>query len=229
MRNHNKSEYLLATMNIEQARFNMVEQQIRPWDVLDSQILDLLFEVRREDFVPEAWRGLAFADLEIPLGENATMLSPKMEARMLQELVIRQTDHALEIGTGSGYVAALLGRLAKEVTTVEIKPDLAQSAKERLIQHGATNVKVLQGDAAHDWIEGAPWDVILISGAIPKEPSQLLQRLNIGGRLLAVVGDAPVMRATLWTRLERGFQSLVLFETVIPNLHNAPQPERFSF
>jgi len=217
------------TMNIEQARFNMIEQQIRPWDVLDSQILDLLFEVRREDFVPEAWRGLAFADLEIPLGVNAMMLSPKMEARMLQELAIRPTDRALEIGTGSGYVAALLGRLAQEVTTVEINPVLAQLAAERLSKQGANRVKVVQGDAAQDWSEGAPWDVILISGAIPKEPKDLLHRLKVGGRLLAVVGDAPVMHATLWTRLEQGFQSLVLFETVIPSLHNAPQPERFSF
>jgi protein-L-isoaspartate(D-aspartate) O-methyltransferase len=216
-------------MNIEQARFNMVEQQIRPWDVLDSQILDLLFEVRREDFVPEAWRGLAFADLEIPLGENAMMLSPKMEARMLQECVIRHSDRVLEIGTGSGYVAALLARLAKEVTSVEINPTLAKYAMERLAKQGANNVKVVQGDAAHDWSEGAPWDVILISGAIPSEPTALLQRLTIGGRLLAVVGDAPVMHATLWTRVEQGFQSLVLFETVIPSLINAPQPERFSF
>jgi len=216
-------------MNIEQARFNMVEQQIRPWDVLDSQILDLLFEVRREDFVPEAWRGLAFADLEIPLGENAMMLSPKMEARMLQELMVRNTDRALEIGTGTGYVAALLGRLAKEVTTVEIQPTLAKSAAERLAKQGANNVTVVQGDAAQDWSAGAPWDVILVSGAIPSEPTALLQRLTIGGRLLAVVGDAPVMHATLWTRIEQGFQSLVLFETVIPSLFNAPQPERFSF
>lgn len=216
-------------MNIEQARFNMIEQQIRPWDVLDTQILDLLFEVRREDFVPEAWRGLAFADLEIPLGENAVMLSPKMEARMLQELVIRNTDRALEVGTGSGYVAALLARLAREVTTVEINPKLAQAATERLSKHGATNVKVVQGDAANDWYDGAPWDVILVSGALPSEPADLLQRLTIGGRLLAVVGDAPVMHATLWTRHEHGFQSLVLFETVIPSLRNAHQPERFSF
>jgi protein-L-isoaspartate(D-aspartate) O-methyltransferase len=216
-------------MNIEQARFNMVEQQIRPWDVLDSQILDLLFEIRREDFVPEAWRGLAFADLEIPLGENAMMLSPKMEARMLQELAIRHSDRTLEIGTGSGYVSALLGKLAKEVTTVEINSQLAQAARDRLTKHGADNVKVVQGDAANDWSDGAPWDVILISGAVPSEPTALLQRLAIGGRLLAVVGDAPVMHATLWTRLEEGFQSLVLFETVIPTLHNAPQPERFSF
>jgi protein-L-isoaspartate(D-aspartate) O-methyltransferase len=220
---------LVPTMNIEQARFNMVEQQIRPWDVLDSQILDLLFEIRREDFVPEAWRGLAFADLEIPLGENAMMLSPKMEARMLQELAIRHSDRALEIGTGSGYVSALLGKLAKEVTTVEINSKLAQAARDRLAKHSADNVKVVQGDAAHDWSDGAPWDVILISGAVPSEPTALLQRLAIGGRLLAVVGDAPVMHATLWTRLEEGFQSLVLFETVIPTLHNAPQPERFSF
>jgi len=220
---------LVLTMNIEQARFYMVEQQIRPWDVLDSQILDLLFEVRREDFVPEAWRGLAFADLEIPLGENAMMLSPKMEARMLQELVIRNTDHALEIGTGSGYVAALLGRLAQDVTSIEINPTLAKAAAERLSKLGAANVKVQQGDAAKDWSDGAPWDVILVSGAVPTEPSALLQRLKVGGRLLAVVGDAPVMHATLWTRLDQGFQSLVLFETVIPSLHNASQPERFSF
>ncbi len=224
-------------MNIEQARFNMVEQQIRPWDVLDAKILDLLFVVRREDFVPEAWRTLAFADLEVPLGQGVTMLSPKMEARMLQELDIAKTDRALEVGTGSGYVAALLGELAAKVTTVEIQPALAKAAAARLATHAANrlaagkviDVTVVEGDGATDWADGAPFDVILVSGALAEVPAGLLTRLAEGGRLLAVIGDAPVMRATLFTRTPAGVRSGVLFETVIAPLRNAQQPERFTF
>ncbi len=216
-------------MNIEQARFNMVEQQIRPWDVLDPEILDLLFVVRREDFVPEAWRTLAFADLEVPIGQGQVMLSPKMEARMLQELAIRKTDRALEIGTGSGYVAALLGRLAASVVTVESNPTLAQAAKVRLAAQGADNVRVVEGDGAQDWADGAPFDVILVSGGLPQAPQGLLERLADGGRLLAVVGDAPVMRATLFTKTADGIRSAVVLETVVPLLNNPRQPERFTF
>ena len=216
-------------MNIEQARFNMVEQQIRPWDVLDARILDLLFKVRREDFVPDAWRTLAFADLEVPLGYGATMLSPKLEARMLQELNLAQTDRALEIGTGSGYVAALLGQLVREVVTVEIVPQLADAARARLEQLGASNVTVVQGDGATDWADATPFDAILVSGALAEAPEGLLLRLAEGGRLLAIIGDAPVMRATLFSRTPAGIRASVLFETVIAPLRNAQQPERFSF
>lgn len=217
-------------MNIEQARFNMVEQQVRPWDVLDSKVLDLLFQVRREDFVPAAARDLAFADLAIPLGHGVSTLPPRMEARMVQELAIEPTDRVLEIGTGSGYVAALLAHLAAEVLSVELVPELAASAALRVAAAApGRKVRVVQGDGARDWADGGPWNAILLSGSLPAEPAALLQRLAPGGRLLAVVGDAPVMRARLWTRTEQGFSSKVLFETVIPALRNAAEPVRFSF
>lgn len=226
---HCHSTPVHTLMNVEQARFNMVEQQVRPWDVLDARILDLLFEVRREDFVPPAWRTLAFSDLEIPLGHDAVMLSPKMEARMLQELDLHAAGHALEIGTGSGYVAALMGRLAHQVTSVEIVPELAASAAARLHSLGCDNVDVMVGDGARDWPQRSDWDAILVSGALPTQPDGLLSRLAPGGRLLAVIGDAPVMRAILWQRTGAGFQHTVLFETQIPSLRNASQPERFTF
>ena len=217
-------------MNIEQARFNMVEQQIRPWEVLDARVLDLLFQLRREDFVPPQWRALAFADLEIPLGHGVSMLSPKMEARMVQELALTPTDRVLEIGTGSGYVAALLAFLAAEVLSVELIPELASSAAARVAAATAgRQVRVVQGDGARDWPEGAPWDAILLSGSVPEVPESLLERLTPGGRLLAVVGDAPVMRAGLWTRRAQGFTHSILFETVIPPLRNEHAPARFSF
>ena len=215
-------------MNIEQARFNMVEQQVRPWDVLDAKVLDLLLQLRREDFVPEAWRALAFADLEIPLGGGEVMLSPKMEARMVQELALEPTDRVLEIGTGSGYVAALLAYLASEVVSVEIDPVLAEKAAARVAQAAAgRTVSVVHGDGARDWAEGGPWNAILLSGSVPAEPTALLARLAPGGRLLAVLGRAPVMTAMVWTRHDNTYTRTALFETVIPPLHNAVQPSRF--
>lgn len=215
-------------MNIEQARFNMVEQQVRPWDVLDAKVLDLLLQLRREDFVPEAWRALAFADLEIPLGGGEVMLSPKMEARMVQELALEPTDRVLEIGTGSGYVAALLAYLASEVVSVEIDPVLAEKAAARVAQAAAgRTVSVVHGDGARDWAEGGPWNAILLSGSVPAEPTALLARLAPGGRLLAVLGRAPVMTAMVWTRQDNTYTRIALFETVIPPLHNAVQPSRF--
>lgn len=216
-------------MNIEQARFNMVEQQVRPWEVLDSKVLDLLFEVRREDFVPAAWRTLAFADIEIPLGHGAMMLQPRLEARLVQDLGVRPTDRVLHIGTGSGYVAALLGRLAANVVSVERVPELAAAARAHLHQAGIANVTVVEGDAARDWADGGPWDAILVSGGLPAEPSALLARLVEGGRLMAVVGEAPLMRATRYERTAGQVVARVLYETVIPMLANAAAPERFTF
>ncbi len=217
-------------MNIEQARFNMVEQQVRPWDVLDPKVLDLLFQVRREDFVPESMRELAFADIEIPIGHGVTLLQPRMEARMVQELALEPTDRVLEIGTGSGYMATLMGFLADEVLSVEIVPELARSAAARVAAAApGRKIRVVQGDGARDWAEGGPWNAILLTGSVPSEPRALLDRLAPGGRLLAVVGDAPAMRACLWTRGPQGLSHSVLFETVIPELRNAQEPERFSF
>ena len=217
-------------MNIEQARFNMIEQQIRPWDVLDPQVLDLLFVVKREDFVPAAYRNLAFADMEIPLGEGQVMLAPKIEAKMLQELGLKKTDKVLEIGTGSGYMAALLAARAEHVVTVECRPALATMARENLEDAGVTNVTVETGDGINGWSARAPYDAIVVSGALASVPPALLAQLRVGGRLAVVVGEAPVMEAQLITCTGEGvFQTVNLFETVIPTLTGAEAKSSFSF
>jgi protein-L-isoaspartate(D-aspartate) O-methyltransferase len=216
--------------NMEQARFNMIEQQIRPWNVLDQDVLDLLSEVRREEFVPAAHQALAFADLEIPLGEGAVMLAPKMEAKLLQELAVQPKDKVLEIGTGSGYMAALLAAKADQVTSVEISPSIAKTAKANLAKAGISNVSVEVGDGVHGWAAGAPYDVIVVSGSLPVVPEELLQQLKVGGRMAVFVGEAPVMEAQIVTRTgETTFASLNLFETVVAPLQNAPAKERFRF
>lgn len=221
-------------MNIEQARFNMVEQQIRPWDVLDQGVLDLLFVVKREDFVPTLYKALAFADLEIPLGVDgdagAMMLQPKIEARILQEIQLRKSDRVLEIGAGSGYMAALLGAKAEHVFSVEIVPALARLAQDNLRRAGIDNVTVELGDGARGWAVHAPYDVIVLSGLTPLLPQAFLQQLKIGGRLFAVVGEPPVMEAQLVTAMGDGaFQTVNLFETSIARLQNAEAPSRFVF
>ena len=217
-------------MNLEQARFNMVEQQLRPWDVLDQNVLDLLYVVKREEFVPQVYRQLAFADTEIPLGHGATMLPPKLEARALQALKIRKSDRVLEIGTGSGYMAALLAAHAAKVVTVEIMPELAEAAAERLKRHGIGNVIVSTGDGSAGWPAQAPYDAILVSGALTSIPQQLLDQLKIGGRMVAFVGEAPLMEAQLITRSgEKSFRTEGLFETQVPALICAQQASRFNF
>ena len=216
--------------NMEQARFNMIEQQIRPWNVLDQDVLDLLSEVRREEFVPAAHQALAFADLEIPLGEGAVMLAPKMEAKLLQELAVQPKDKVLEIGTGSGYMAALLAAKADQVTSVEISPAIAKTAKANLAKAGISNVSVEVGDGVHGWAAGAPYDVIVVSGSLPAVPEELQQQLKVGGRMAVFVGEAPVMEAQIVTRTgETTFANLNLFETVVAPLQNAPAKERFRF
>src|ERR1700691_4040549 len=176
-------------MNSEQARFNMVEQQIRTWEVLDQKVLDLVMSLKREEFVPRASRGLAFADLEIPLvsggKDGAVMLSPKLEARILQEVAPRATDSVLEVGTGSGYMAALLGSLAKQVISVEIRPELKQMGETNLRTQGLRNVIVELGDAARGWAAHAPYDVIVFSGSTAILPDAVLAQLKPGGRLVA--------------------------------------------
>ena len=217
-------------MNPEQARLNMVESQIRTWEVLDQTVLDLLLTVRREEFVPERYRSLAFADMEIPLGYGEVMLTPKMEARMVQELGVRKTDKILEVGTGSGYVTALLAKLGGQVVTVERIGEFSQTATRRLAGHGLQNVQFHVGDGSEGWPALARYDVILLTGSVPVLSESFQQQLADGGRLLAVIGDAPVMTAHLITRVsERAFNSVGLFETVIPPLQNVKQPERFVF
>jgi protein-L-isoaspartate(D-aspartate) O-methyltransferase len=217
-------------MNSEQARFNMVESQVRTWEVLDQVVLDLLNEIKREEFVPQRYRALAYADLEIPLGHGEVMLAPKLEARMLQELGLTKTDKVLEVGTGSGYVTALLSRLGGQVVSVEILEDLSHAATRKLAGHGISNVRLDVGDAALGWPAAAPYDVMLFTGSLPILPEVIRNQLALGGRLLAVVGERPVMTATLITRVsEDGFSSSALFETCIAPLRNATHPGRFVF
>lgn len=217
-------------MNFEQARFNMVEQQIRTCQVLSEDALDLLYIVKREDFVPPAYRALALAQTEIPLGHGASMLMPQHEAYALHHLHVRQSEKVLEIGTGSGYMAALLAVHAAHVWSVEIEPALAEMARDNLQRQGANNVSVVTGNGAGGWIAQAPYDVIMVSGALPVLPQALLAQLKIGGRLFAFVGAAPVMEAVFVTRTgESTYESKALFETQVPALRDAPQPARFSF
>ena len=217
-------------MNIEQARFNMIEQQIRPWEVLDQQVLDLLFVVKREDFVPAAYRNLAFADMEIPIGSGQVMLAPRVEARLLQELGIKKTDKVLEIGTGSGYMAALLAARAEHVITVESRPALAAMARQNFERAGIANVTLEVGDGANGWSQRAPYDVIVISGSLPVLPASLLKQLRVGGRLAAIVGTAPVMEAQLVTcSVEGVYNTVNLFETVVPALDGGETVPTFSF
>jgi protein-L-isoaspartate(D-aspartate) O-methyltransferase len=221
---------MMAQMDFEHARFNMVEQQIRPWEVLDQRVLDLLFQMRREDYVPEAHRALAFADMEIPLGRGEKMLQPKLEARLLQELALKTTDRILEVGTGSGYMTALLASLGGHVYSVEIFAEFSASAAARLKAHAVHNVTLEVGDAARGWDKDSPYDAIVLTGSVPILPDTFQKTLKPGGRLIAVVGEPPVMEAQLVTCVTTGVYNTVgLFETCIAPLRNALQPEKFVF
>jgi protein-L-isoaspartate(D-aspartate) O-methyltransferase len=217
-------------MNVEQARFNMIEQQIRPWDVLDQSVLALLAIVKREDFVPAAYRSIAFTDLEIPLPGGQVMLAPRLEARLLQELELHRHEKALEIGTGSGFMAALMAHKAQQVVTYEKRPELAAMARENLRHAAVMNVEVRQGDGANGDATRGPWDAIVLSGSVAEIPQALLQQLKVGGRLVAVIGDEPMMRALRVRRVsERDFTTEVLFDTVAPRLDGFAQPSSFKF
>lgn len=217
-------------MNLEQARHNMVEQQIRTWEVLDPGVLELLYDVPREEFVPAQHRALAFSDLEIPIGEGERMWQPKLEARVLQELKLRRSDRVLEVGTGSGYLTALLAHRAAHVYSVEVKPVLAEFGRRNLERRGIENVTLEIGDAARGWARHAPYDVIVLTGSTPLLPRAFLEQLAPGGRLFAVVGEPPAMRARLVTCTAPGaWRSTDLFETVIAPLVNAERPPRFRF
>jgi len=207
-----------------------VEQQIRPWDVLDQRVLDLLFRLHRENFVPPQYRALAFVDMEIPIGHGEKMLAPRVEARIVQELALEPRDRILEVGTGSGYMTALLASLGGHVTSVEIVPAFTQAAGARLAAHGITNVMLETGDAARGWDRHGPYDAIVLTGSVPVLPDAFPGSLRPGGRLIAVVGEPPVMEAQLITCSTAGSYSTTgLFETCIAPLKNAVQPERFVF
>jgi protein-L-isoaspartate(D-aspartate) O-methyltransferase len=217
-------------MNIEQARFNMIEQQIRPWDVLDPDVLDLLVVVKRENFVPVAHKNLAFVDTEIPLPGGQCMFTPKLEARLLQEINLKKHENVLEVGSGSGYMAALLAHKGRHVTTVEILPELKALAEKNLADNGVTNATVELGDGAQGWAKGAPYDVIVVSGGLPALPEAFLQQLKVGGRLVAIIGEAPLMKAQLITRTgEAGYDTKTLFETNVKPLSLASAPSHFTF
>jgi protein-L-isoaspartate(D-aspartate) O-methyltransferase len=217
-------------MNLEQARANMVEQQIRTWDVLDQEVIDLLYTVPREQFVPQKHRTLAFSDLELPLEGGQRMWQPKLEARVLQELGVRKSDHVLEVGTGSGYLTALFAHRAQDVVSVEINPALAAFGRANLERHGADNVRLVVGDAARGWPDAAPYDVIVLGGSTPILPKAFLDMLAPGGRLFAVVGEEPAMAARLVVCTAPGtFHNTDLFETVLAPLVNCEHPARFRF
>lgn len=220
-------------MNIEQARFNMIEQQIRPWDVLDAHVLQLLAVVKREDFVPLAHQALAFVDMEIPIGSMALgecMLSPKVEARMLQDLNVQKHEKVLEIGTGSGYMAALLAHRAQFVTTLEINAGLAKTASDNLERADVYNAKVVVADGSKGDNSQGPFDVIVLSGSVAHIPTELLQQLKIGGRCMAIVGDEPIMCATLVKRIsETSFDTQQGWDTLAPRLSGFAETPRFQF
>ena len=221
---------MMSSMNMAQARHNMIEQQIRPWDVLDQRVLELIDALPRENFVPAAYIKLAYADINIPLDHGQVMMAPKVEARMVQALAIKDTDTILEVGTGSGYVTALLARSGKRVYSVDIYPDVTAAAGRKLAELGIDNVILETGDAVNGWDRHGPYDVIAITGSLPTLPEGFLQSLKIGGRLFVVTGQEPVMEARLITRTsEQGWIEQALFETVLPPLVNAPQPQRFVF
>ena len=218
----------MSEMNIELARHNMIEQQIRPWEVLDQKVLSLIADVPREEFVPAAYTNLAFVDMSVPIGYNEVMMPPKLEARMLQALNIQPTDTVLEIGTGTGYVTTLLSKLARYVYSVDIHEEFVASAQGKLASDGTVNVTIEQGDAAQGWDNYAPYDVIAVTGSLPVLPNVFQESLAIGGRLFVIVGDSPVMEAKLITRVgQNEYQEENLFETDMPPLRNAPQPNRF--
>lgn len=217
-------------MNFEQARFNMVEQQVRPWEVLDFGVLDLLMSVRREEFVPEAYKSLALSEAEIPLGHGGSMLVPVIEGKILQAVQVKRSDKVLEVGAGSGYFAALLAAKADWVRTVDIEPALVNMAHDNLKRYGVENVIVEEGDAVRGWASSAPYDLIVVSGGVPQIADSLLEQVKVGGRLFAFVGEAPLMTATLVTRVsESQFRTESLFENLVPTLRNAPQKSHFTF
>jgi len=227
-----------APIDIERARFNMIEQQIRPWDVLDLDVLALLEQVKREDFLPLAHRGLAFMDLMVPLARDADlamrngwcMLEPKQEARLLQDVAPQAHEKVLEVGAGSGHMAALLASRAQRVITLEIQPELAQMARENLQRAGIRNVEVREADGAKGLAAEGPFDVIVLSGSVHEVPQALLAQLKVGGRLAAIVGDEPVMRATFVTRTgEATYTTEQPWDTLAPRLANFPEASRFHF
>ncbi len=214
----------------ERARFNMVEQQIRPWEVLDQRVLDVMMEMPRHLFVEPQYQKVAYSDIAVPLPQGQEMMHPKIEAKLLQALNVRPNETVLEVGTGSGYLTALLSRLAFKVVSVELYEELSRAAASRLEQVQADNVELVVGDAAEGWPEKAPYDVIVLTGSVAQLPDAFLEQLKPGGRLFAVIGEEPVMEARLISRVgPREWAEEGLFETVLPPLHHLEPERRFAF
>ena len=221
-------------MDMEHARFNMIEQQIRPWEVLDPHVLQLISTVKREDFVPLAHKALAFVDMEIPLREGGArgqaMLAPRVEARLLQEANVQPHEKVLEIGSGSGYMAALLAHRAQRVVTVEIEPELVRMARANLQKAGVDNVEVREGDGVNGAKGDSPFDVVVLSGSVAEVPQSLLAQVKVGGRLVGIIGDEPMMRATVMTRTgESTWTTVQPWDTVLPRLVNFAEHPKFHF
>ena len=217
-------------MNFEQARENMIKQQIRPWEVLDQKTLLLLEQIHREDFIPEQYHHLALADINVPLPHNQVTMTPKVEARLLQHLAVQPHEKILEIGTGCGYLTALLANSGNFVHSIDIFPDFKEYAGARFKQYGLDNIQLDVGDAIHGWPEESPYDVIVVTGSVPILEPYFQQQLNIGGRLFVIVGQAPAMEARLIPRTAAENWSVnSLFETDLPALIGAPEPESFHF
>lgn len=217
-------------MNVEQARFNMIEQQIRPWDVLDNSVLALLAAVKREDFIPAAHRAQAFTDIEIPLEGGRSLLAPRVEARLVQDLNLSKRDTVLQIGTGTGYVTALLAHKAQRVVALDSDANLVTAARANLRQAGISNAEVVHNDGSQGYVGQAPYDAIVLTGSVAEVPQVLLDQLKVGGRLLAVVGQEPMMQATLITRVnDTQFSRQALFDTVIARLPGFAEASRFAF
>jgi len=216
------------SLNIELARHNMIEQQVRPWDVLDSRVLEALTAVRREDFVPPACRNLAFADLGLPLGQGEVMMKPVLEGRMLQAASPLRSESVLEIGTGSGFMTACLARLGGEVVSIEMRADFAESARTRLHAANVRNAKVEIADAVTGFDPGRQFDVMIVTGAAYELPQHWRGWIKPGGRLVAIVGTSPAQRAVLCTKHDTGWDEQSLFETDLPYLANAAPPQRFT-
>lgn len=222
----------MSETNFEQARFNMVEQQVRPWEVLDQRVLSLLLEAPRDAYVPEAYRNLAYADIEIPLGHGESMMKPVLEGRMLQALNVQPNDKILEIGTGSGFITACLATLGAQITSIEIHSDLSEKAQAALQAQGIENATLRVADALASPIEGGPYDAIAITGSLPTTDAleQIKSQLSIGGRLFTITGEAPIMEATLITRVgDNAWRQEILFETELAPLANTEAPEQFTF
>jgi len=209
----------MTMSTIEQNRFNMIEQQIRTWEVLDPEVLNLLHQVPREKFVPAQYQGVAFADTEIPLHDDVCMLAPKLEARLIQSLSLQKEDHVLVVGSGSGYLTALVASVVKNVVSVDINPYFTKLAKQNCEKLKLNNIEFVTGDASLGWLKKQPYDAILFAGSLPQEPNGIRDQLKLKGRLLIILGLAPSMHATLITRIsDQDFEKEVLFETVVPSL-----------